>query len=227
MERPHFNVVIATPGNSFTPGYLKSLLATTQTLNREGLSWTFLNESGSFVSMAREATIGGPATHSKTETEPYGGQFTYDKIFWIDSDISWTPFDFFKLYNSEKDIISGGYLMQDRMVPVYTENKGPMMPEDIFCEHSEPFEIVASGLGFLAVKSGVFEKMDRPWFGPEQVDFINDDGEIEYETILIGEDISWSLKARRSGFTMWAEPSVLVIHNKTFPIVWKNMMQNF
>lgn len=225
MEIPHFNVVIATPGSYFNSAYLKSLLMTTQALNKEGLSWTFLNESGSFVSMARELTIGGPFTNDKSNNKPYGGQFTYDKIIWIDSDISWTPADFFKIFNSELDIVSGGYLMPDRKVPVYLEQKGQMMSEEEFCNHYEPFEIIASGFGFLAVKSGVFEKINKPWFGPEPVTYTNKDGKTESEYILIGEDLSWSLKATSAGFSIWADPNVLVLHHKEFPVPWVSMMR--
>ena len=118
MKKPHFNVVFATPANSFTPNYLRSLLVSTNVLNQEGLTWNFLSQGGSLVSMARESTIGGYDTNNVDMTEPCSGDFTYDMIMWIDSDISWMPTDLFSLYNSDKDIISGCYLMEDIHIPI-------------------------------------------------------------------------------------------------------------
>ena len=37
----------------------------------------------------------------------------YDYILWIDDDVIFTPGDFDKLYEEDKDVISGLYLMSD------------------------------------------------------------------------------------------------------------------
>lgn len=227
MSLPHFNVVICTPGNSFTPGYMRSILKTTNLLTLEGLNWTFLNQGGSLVAMARETTIGGPNTNSIKMTKPYDGQFTYDKLIWIDSDIEWEPADFFKLYNSKKDIISGCYLMEDRHIPVYNQPRGGMMPEDMLLDATEPFKVAGVGFGFLCVKNGVFEKMPRPWFGPVAIPNTDENKDIDPEFILIGEDLSWSTKAIRSGFDIWVDPEVRVTHQKTFPLIWKDRLMQY
>ena len=219
--KPHYNVIIATPGNSFTPGYMRSILVTTTILNQEGLTWNFLNQGGSLVAMARESTIGGVDTNNIEMTEPCSGDFTYDKIMWIDSDIEWSPKDFFTLYNSDKDIISGCYLMEDRHIPIYNQPRGGMMPEQLLYERKEPFKIAGAGFGFLCVKYGVFEKMPRPWFGPVPVPNYNEKtGERTEDFILIGEDLSWCTKAINCGFDIWVDPSVRVIHQKTFNLNW-------
>ena len=219
--KPHYNVIIATPGNSFTPGYMRSILVTTTILNQEGLTWNFLNQGGSLVAMARESTIGGVDTNNIEMTEPCSGDFTYDKIMWIDSDIEWSPKDFFTLYNSDKDIISGCYLMEDRHIPIYNQPRGGMMPEQLLYERKEPFKIAGAGFGFLCVKQGVFEKMPRPWFGPVPVPNYNEKtGERTEDFILVGEDLSWCTKAINCGFDIWVDPSVRVIHQKTFNLNW-------
>ena len=224
MEKPHFNVIIATPGNSFTPGYMRSILRTVSILDREGISWNFLNQGGSLVAMARESTIGGYDTNNINMTEPCSGDFTYDKIMWIDSDIEWMPEDFFRLYNSKKDIISGCYLMEDRHIPIYNQPRGGMMPEDMLLKIKEPFEIAGCGFGFLCVKSGVFENMKRPWFGPVPVESYDEEtGERLEDFILVGEDLSWCTKAIKSGFKIWVDPLVRVVHQKTFNLYWKDM----
>jgi hypothetical protein len=226
MNKPHFNVVIATPGNGFTPGYMKSILRTTAALSQEGLTWNFLNQGGSLVAMARESTIGGWDTNNLKMTEPCSGEFTYDKIIWIDSDITWDVADFFKLYKSEKDIISGNYLMEDRHIPIYNQPRGGMMPEEMLLAKHEPFKVAGVGFGFLAVKSGVFENMPRPWFGPVPVPNYNEEtGERTEDFILVGEDLSWCTKAINSGFDIWVDPLVRVIHQKTFPLIWRDQIE--
>jgi len=226
VNKPHFNIVFATPGNSFTPGYLRSLLLSTNALNQEGLSWNFLNQGGSLVSIARESTIGGYDTNNIEMTQPCSGDFTYDMIMWIDSDISWMPVDLFALYNSDKDIISGCYLMEDRHIPIYRQPRGGMMPEQMLDDYKKPFKVAGAGFGFIAVKSGVFENMPRPWFGPVAVPNINEKtGERTEDFILVGEDLSWCTKAINSGFDIWVDPNVRVVHQKTFPLPFMSQMQ--
>jgi hypothetical protein len=221
-SKAHFNVVIATPGNSFTPGYMKSILRTTFFLNKENISWNFLNHGGSLVSMARECTIGGWDTNNIKMQEPCSGEFTYDKIIWIDSDIEWDIADFFKLYKSEKDIVSGCYLMEDRHVPIYSQPRGSMMSEKKLLQQKELFKVAGAGFGFLAVKSGVFENMKRPWFGPVAVPNTDENKDKEPEFILMGEDLSWCTKAINSGFDIWVDPTVRVVHQKTFQLHWSD-----
>lgn len=221
VNKPHFNIVFATPANSFTPGYLRSLLISTRAIEQEGLTWNFLNSGGSLVAMAREQTIGGWDTNNVDMRSPCSGDFTYDMIMWIDSDIIWEPTDVFKLYNSNKDIVSGCYLMEDRHIPVYQQPRGGMMPEQMLDEYNKPFKVAGCGFGFVAVKSGVFENMPRPWFGPESVP----DADGNEVFMLVGEDLSWCTKAIKSGFDIWVDPSVRVVHQKTFPLPFMSQMQ--
>ena len=224
-NKPHFDVVIATPGNGFTPGYMRSILRTVAILDQEGLSWNFLNQGGSLVAMARESTIGGYDTNNPLMKEPCSGQFTYNKIIWIDSDIEWMPQDFFRLYNSEKDIVSGCYLMEDRMIPIYNQPRGGMMPEKMLLEKTDAFKVAGAGFGFLAVKYGVFENMPRPWFGPVAIPNTAEDKDSNPEFILIGEDLAWCTKAINCGFDIWVDPKVRVVHQKNFQLYWLDQIQ--
>jgi hypothetical protein len=217
--KEHYDVLIATPGNSFTPGYVRSLLQTIFVLEKQKISWNFLNAGGSLIAMVREMTIAGQDVSNPSNQSPCSGQFTYNKIIWIDSDISWQTNDFFKLYESDKDIISGCYLMEDRTVPIYDKTRGEMMPEKSLLNFKNPFKVVGCGFGFLAVKTGVFENIKRPWFGPVAIKSEDSENSKE-ELILIGEDLSWCTKAINSGFDIWVDPEVRVTHQKTFSIFW-------
>jgi GT2 family glycosyltransferase len=73
----------------------------------------------------------------------------------------------------------------------------------------EPVEVFGIGFGFIAMKSGVFESMDRPWFRIRGVQW---DG-LDFEC-NIGEDYSWCMNARNNGFRVMLDPTVRVKHHK-------------
>ena len=116
---PHFNVIIATPGRNMESEYVKSLVETITYLNNNNISYLYVNEYSSQVSAAREATAMGSTMLNIFEHRPLSGQVTYDKMFWIDSDISWTIDDFMNIYESDLDILSGVYI-NEKGVPMFT-----------------------------------------------------------------------------------------------------------
>lgn len=213
MTVPHYNLVIATPGHSMHKEYVKSLLTTTTYLNSIGMSYHFVSQYSSFVPSARENT----ATDSygaDWEAEVFGGgKFTYDRILWIDSDISWTVEALQTLLDSDLDIVSG-------MMPVsrdsrigamrFNEYGHPMSLRALdFLVEADPFEVDGVSFGFLAVRAGVFEKMSRPWFRIRQTAIEG----VGY-AVDLGEDYSWCVGAKEAGFKVWVHPLVKVEHMK-------------
>jgi hypothetical protein len=196
--------------------YVKSLVATMGYLNREGISYLYLNEYSSQVNAAREATAMGSKFLHAFATEPLSGEVTYDKMIWIDSDISWLPEDFIKLYNSKFDIVSGLYFNEEG-VPLFTFKE-----DDIYFDHKKlkykeyPFEVFGVGFGFVAMKSGVFESIPRPWFETEFQKITNDEGKEMF--IPWGEDFSWCIKAQNQGYKIYLDPSIRVGHHKKIRI---------
>lgn len=223
MNIPHFNVVICTPGAGMTPGYVRSLLKTTYFLTIRGLSWNFMTEYSSLVAHAREKTIGGTGYNDRSNQRPGHGTFSYDKIFWIDSDIEWEPEDFFRLFESEKKIISGCYMMETEEVTVYPIPLGAPLHKNDILKLKKPFTVRGVGFGFLAVANGVFETMERPWFSQVEIEVKNEEtGELEYKFPLMGEDLSWCEKAHRAGHEIWVDPLVRVTHQKTMKLKWSH-----
>jgi hypothetical protein len=196
--------------------YVKSLVATMEYLNKEGISYLYLNEYSSQVNAAREATAMGSRFLYAFETSPLRGEVTYDKMIWIDSDISWSPEDFMKLYNSRFDIVSGLYFNEEG-VPLFTFKE-----DDIYFDHKKlkykeyPFEVFGVGFGFVAMKSGVFESIPRPWFETEFQRITNDEGKEMF--IPWGEDYSWCIKAQNQGYKVYLDPSIRVGHHKKIRI---------
>lgn len=219
MEKPHINVVICTPGHSVMSSYNKSLLATVAELSKRNIAWAWSSEYSSHVGDAREVTLNGSHINDPSEQRPFMGGFTYDKLFWIDSDITWSPEDFLKLYESDKEIISGAYLLASGEVTAYKELMGTPYIYDEVIAMSETVKIASCGFGFLAIKSGIFEKMTRPWF-QAVAGTANFNGK-DYTFPIMGEDISWCKRATNLGYEIWFDPTVRVIHTKMMKLTWE------
>jgi len=215
------NLIIATPGHSVMTAYLRSLLATTEELNRRGITWAFSQEYSSHVADAREMTLNGDNQNDIKEQRPFKGQITYEKILWIDSDIMFTPNDVIKAYESPFDVVSGAYTLASGEVVAYKELFGQGYTINEVKEMKEPVKIFGSGMGFFCVKSGVFESLSRPWFqsalGTKTID-----GE-DFTFPIMGEDLSLCKRINDAGYEIYLDPSIKLIHHKTFKLTWEGL----
>jgi hypothetical protein len=214
----HVNIIIATPGHSMMSSYVRSLLSLTDRLNQEKITWAWSSEYSSHVADAREMTLNGNNQNEINEQRPFKGTITYDKILWIDSDITFTPEDALTLIKSDKDITTGAYLLGSGEVTVYPKLLSPGYVYEEVKSMSEPVKVAGCGFGFLAVKSGVFESMTRPWF--QSVMITNDDG---FSFPMMGEDLSWCKRATDLGYDIWFDPTVKVTHNKMMKLTWEGI----
>jgi hypothetical protein len=221
MDKPHVNLIIATPGHSLMADYVKSLLATSRELSNRGITWIYTNGYASHVADAREITLSGTFKNEIANSNPLSGQITYDKILWIDSDIAWDPEDVIKLYESDKDVVSGAYLFASGEVAAYEKFMGSGYSFDDIKDKTEIMEIDGCGFGFVCVKPGIFESLTRPWFQSAMVK-LEQDGK-EYEFPVMGEDISWCMRVKEKGYEIWLDPTVQVTHHKTMKLTWKGI----
>lgn len=211
--KPHYNVVFATPGSSLHPEYVKSLVASIQYLSSEGLTYHFVSQYSSFVPSARENTATDSFGADWEAVDFGGGKFTYDRIVWIDSDISWSVDNLRTILASDLDICAGMMAVgrDGRIGAMRLNSEGHPVSLNAmeFLVEGEPCEVDGVSFGFLAVRSGVFEKMSRPWF---KILDASIEG-VSYP-VMYGEDYSWCLAAKQSGFKIWLHPLVRVEHHK-------------
>jgi hypothetical protein len=215
------DIVILTPGHSVTAAYNKSLLKTAEEFQKRGITWAWGSEYSSHVGDAREITLSGTKNNNPLNNIPFEGNLQYKKLMWIDSDISWEPEDIIKLYESDKEIVTGVYLFQDGTTSSFKEFLGRMYNYDEVLKLKELTEIKGCGFGFLCVSKGIFELMSRPWFQSVNTT-INFDGK-QLTFPIMGEDVSWCARAMDLGYKIWMDPSVLVSHHKTVELHWKGL----
>ena len=211
---PHYQVVIATPGYALKAEYVSSLVDTMIYLHKMGYRVKWLNRYSSFVPTARELTAIDSPLHDYSTNAIGSGRFTYDVIVWIDSDIEWKVEDFMKLIESPLEIVSGLYQLDHAgSVAVGYPNRigTPTRVNKVeFLLHEEPVEVGGVGFGFLAVKTGVFESLPRPWFLIAKVKW-SEEGDMR---VNMGEDYSWCELAKANGYKIWVDPTVKVRHHK-------------
>ena len=219
--KPHFNVVITTPGSKLEADYVKSLMGTIHTLQANNISWLYQNEYASLVTNAREATITGSRNLEVFNSSPGKGQYTYDKIFCIDSDIVWNPEQFLRLYSSDKKVISAVYFDAQGADAMIHKNKNDFRPTSreelqLLQQLGEPIEVYGVGLGFMCIKSGVFESLKRPWFGLGKV--LQEVDGVTYE-LPLGEDLYFCERVAEQGHKVFVDPNIIVGHIKSNIVV--------
>jgi hypothetical protein len=208
--------------------YVKSLVETLAECDKRGITYKWLNAYTSLVHHARELTASGSTglNLDPSQTSPGGKDITYNKIFWIDSDIAWTPEQFFKLYDSDYSVICGAYLLADGVsTTVHAWGNPGGIPATDIINMKDVIKVQSMGFGFVAMSCGVFENIPRPWFSHERVKVgENPDGSEIIDAV--GEDISWCIKAFKAGIAIYFDPTVLVSHIKKQPITWEHIPRN-
>lgn len=214
-EKP-ITIIFCLPGNSFSGKFLECWT--------NMLSFCFAHNIRPLLSRAescniyyvRNMCLGADVVRGKSQ-KPFDGKPDYDYLMWIDSDILFDAPQVMRLMSHDKDIVSGVYAMEGgKMIATVRE-----WDEEHFKKHGcfrfltleemtgkeGLIEVAYTGMGFMLVKKGVFEKLEYPWFRPvekrigEMVDFTM-------------EDVGFCLKAREKGFKVFIDPQVRVGHEK-------------
>jgi len=156
------------------------------------------------------------------DQKPFGGQFDYDYIMWIDSDIVFTPEHFFKLLNHDKDIVSGLYMMNDNVHYATVEDWDDefflknghfqfLNREMVQAKEGKLFTADYTGFGWVLTKKGVFESLEYPWFQPMWTEY-NIDGKLVRDFTM--EDVAFCKMIKEKGFDVWIDPTIIVGHEK-------------
>jgi len=143
---------------------------------------------------------------------------------WLDSDIVFEPRHFKTLLdqmetNKSLHILSGLYLKalgkEFATIPSWNKKHSKMAeklkylkPQDIKNKRAVQ-KVEVTGLGFMLVRHGVFEKLSYPWFRPLGIS--KGDGQDNFTS----EDTSFCFLTQQLGIATWIDPKVVVGHEKT------------
>jgi hypothetical protein len=209
-------IIFCIPGNHFTDLWVHSWNDTLAVLSRAKHTWAYSMDYDPVVYYARNKVLGGNNTSGRHQ-KPFQGTAEYDAIVWIDSDMVWKGQDVINLINSDKFITSGCYLMRDNthypivetldFAKLAVSGTFDFVSREKLMLKTQPFKANYVGFGFLAIKYGVFESMEYPWFRPHWVDHdnIND---------FTAEDVGFCWSAHDYGYDIWVDPAIKVGHEK-------------
>jgi len=183
-----------------------SLMSTIRVLDREKIPVRIEAPMGSsIVQWARSAVA---ESFLKSD-------FTH--LFWIDSDIVWSPNDFVRLlgFGAALDVVCATYPLKKEpegyLVNLLRDENGNLTVNGLGC-----IKIASLGLGFTLVKRAVIEKLSAA--SPRVRDSLN---KFEYADIFRvdthnggprGEDVAFFADVRELGYDVWLDPSINLGH---------------
>lgn len=210
-------LIFCLPGRTFSLNYFNSWNDTIAELSRHGISYAYSMGYDPVVYYARNRILGGQNTSGKVQ-KPWQGTQQYDRMIWIDSDMVWRPQDVLSLLEHDKPIIAGTYMMADNThFPIvenldfsHLANHGVFrfMDAQDMRGKTAPFRVSYTGFGFMAIKPGVMESMEYPWFRPRWVS-----NESFHD--FCAEDVGFCWTAQELGHEIWIDPSIRVGHEKS------------
>lgn len=205
-------IALMLPGRDFTAGAVKSLLATALAFQVNGIEFRFYNVGMADLYMARNALVANElSTYKPKQVVPVMPTMPdYTHMMWIDSDMVWDVKMIEQLFLADKDIVGG-------MCPISWNGKSNAMwvAEDgtMFANmrKGKPeglMRVDYTGMAFLLVKKGVFEKLSWPWFDLRVGLYENGNHG------MISEDIAWCTRATDAGFKVYVDRGVRPGHEK-------------
>lgn len=202
-------VFLATPVNRDFPWQTTmSLCQTIAVLHDRRIPYEHkFNVGGSIVPMAR----------NKLATLFLKG--TCNRLFWLDSDMSWAPEQFLRVLSltNAYEIVGASYSVKSEPLTVLTD-----MPDAVDGKRTLKanahglLEMKGFGLGFTCVQRSVME-----WLAKDAPLLMDDDGEEyygifrltqEHKKPFVGEDINFFRDARAAGYSVWMDPAIELGH---------------
>ena len=215
------SIVFCLPGRIFSDNFLNSWSSLLSHCNEFSVKPYLRLAHSNNIYMVRNKCLAGEH-NGDINQKPFDGKIDYDYIMWIDSDNVFTAKHFKELLdriesNKKMDILAGLYLAEDRerylahYLPDQKFRKFKsefIKPEHLKDLPNEPFPVLFSGMGFMIVRYGVFEKLEYPWFEPYTLEQSGGKRDV------VGDDASFCLKAKDAGFKTFIDPRIVVGHEK-------------
>jgi len=164
----------------------------------------FVISRGSFIAHVRNAAV----TEKNNDNRKWRTDFNFDKILFIDSDISFSLGDIQRLDAYDLPIVSGAYLVKRQPDKLAC---GQWIRLAGNCINSNPGEtglkkVDWCGSGFVMVKKEVFMTMPYPWYRS----YVIETAEQASET---SEDVGFCILAQQYGYTVMVDYNTVLMHH--------------
>lgn len=223
-------VIFCIPGKDFTQGFFNSWTKLLYFLYLNPiLEIHIVNYYLSNIAQCRNTILGGKKTSGKYQAL-FDNEWEYDFIFWLDTDMVFEPTDVARILmkmhqNPSADVISGLYSMADKNPVAITDFSSDYLKEHDMYRHAtldELYEesvksanglvkVKCPGMGFVAFRKNVFEKIAYPWFENSKIDsphFVDFDF----------EDVSLFKKLENKSIDVYVDMETMVGHDKVSTI---------
>lgn len=210
-------IIACLPGREYSGDFLKAWTLFLSKCANNGIEIILSQNYSPNIYYVRNLCLAGDIRKG-VKQKPFQGKIEYDYLLWIDSD-NLPSYEALKsLISRNVDICAGIYKMRDgRFATVkewdttslIEEGEMPFCVEKDLENQTELISVAYTGMGFMLVKNGVFEKLSYPWFQPLNIDV----GQIkDFAT----EDIYFCQKIQSLGYKVYIDPSVRIGHEKVF-----------
>tara|TARA_Y100001937_G_C7104818_1_gene324424 strand:+ start:834 stop:1490 length:657 start_codon:yes stop_codon:yes gene_type:complete len=213
-------IAFCIPGNTFSGWFLQNWTRLIQDLPKE-IEWKLFRQYHPIVFKVREKIVNDVKKYEST----FDTKFDY--YMWIDSDINFTPQDFYSLLNTMKShpqkysIVSGLYTFSD--APTMMKKFGEVaftghhpterrwITSEDLKQWTEPTLCNGNGMGWMLVKREVFDKVKEPF---------------KYTDEGFGEDMIFQKQARDLGYSSYVHPKVILGHEKMVILKGKEVLDS-
>ena len=218
-------IALCIPGNTFSREVMMDIIKFLEDARIAQWEVVLSMDYDPNVYYVRNKLLGGDVGRGPSQ-KPYNGEFEYDYVLWIDSDIRFNFKMVERLASHKKDAICGLYRMKDMKHftvvrhmddEYFKENKSYqfLTVEDVEKMHKtqkvDLLKIDYTGMGMFLVSREALEKLEYPWFQPvwKEIGDMRD---------FTSEDVGFCIKLRETGTTIYCDPAVIGGHMKLMPI---------
>ena len=221
-------VVIGIPGSSFSSQFLLAWTRARYVLwDSNKYDVVVAPGTSSFVSFARMKTLGLDVLRGRDQ-KPFNGM-PYDVFVTLDSDVIFTPDQLIELIDStdKVPVVAGMYMMADcKHFAVVKDWDTSFFAESgtfqfLTADAVQELQNVAdakfvpvsyAGMGFMAIRKEVLDKLQYPYFHTGLQSITKSDGTQLVD--MCSEDVSLCKNIQEAGFTVYLHTGLRVGHLK-------------
>jgi hypothetical protein len=221
-------IVFCLPGFDFSREFLMCWTETLMALTRSGHEVMVSQQYSSFVPFARAKCMGSDIM-AGPDQKPFQGKLDYDVMMWIDSDVLYTPDMILALVMSPHAVTAGLYIMEDNkhFAAVREWNRDYLIKHGSFQflthdtieqhrrESRERYMPVAySGMGLMAIKKGVVERLKYPHFAYPVQRFETGRSDVPEVVEMCSEDVAFCRNLQDAGVRVMLDLDIRGGHQK-------------